>query len=220
VAALGAAGAESTTEAAPENAGTGTVSGATGTESGTMAPDVVPTPTVTPTEAVEAENAETATGIEAATGTETETETGTETDSETETESAAEPSEAAELRENASPRERNDRLDELVSSGNFFRGRAQWDRARRSYEAALRMAPRNGPALAGLAKVALAQRRAPEAVRLSRTLVEVNARTAGNHVLLGDALSAAGDRAGARQAWEQALRINARHPTARARLGR
>ncbi|MCB9618914.1 MAG: hypothetical protein H6724_05610 [Sandaracinus sp.] len=113
-----------------------------------------------------------------------------------------------------------DRLRELVSSGNFFRGRAQWDRARRAYESALRIAPRNGPALAGLAKIALAQRRAPEAVRYARTLVQVNARTAGNHVLLGDALSAAGDRSGARAAWEAALRINPRHRTARARLGR
>ncbi|MCB9600570.1 MAG: hypothetical protein H6720_09460 [Sandaracinus sp.] len=113
-----------------------------------------------------------------------------------------------------------DRLRELVSTGNFFRGRAQWDRARRAYEGALRIAPRNGPALAGLAKIALAQRRAPEAVRHARTLVQVNARTAGNHVLLGDALSAAGDRSGARAAWEQALRINPRHRTARARLGR
>lgn len=180
-----------------------------------MAPDVVPNPTVTPIAETEAET-------EAATETETETEAETESEDETEAETASttEPSEPTALREDASPRERRDRLDELVSAGNFFRGRAQWERARSSYEAALRLAPRNGPALAGLAKVALAQRRAPEAVRLSRTLVEVNARTAGNHVLLGDALSAAGDRAGARQAWEQALRINARHPTARARLGR
>ncbi|MBX3248960.1 MAG: hypothetical protein KF901_17415 [Myxococcales bacterium] len=115
---------------------------------------------------------------------------------------------------------RRGRLENLVSAGNFFRGRGRLDRARRSYESALAIAPQYGPALAGLTKVAIAERRGSEAVALARRLVNVNRNNAANHVLLGDALMVAGDRAGARRAWEDAVRVNPRHSAARSRLGR
>ena len=84
----------------------------------------------------------------------------------------------------------------------------------------LRMAPRNGRALAGMTRVAIAQNQPREAVGFARRLVQVNTRNAGNLVLLGDALRAAGDTSGARAEWERALRVNRRHAGALRRLGR
>ncbi|MEM9072614.1 MAG: hypothetical protein AAGE52_29170 [Myxococcota bacterium] len=113
---------------------------------------------------------------------------------------------------------RLERINRYISAGNFYRGRRRWTRARARYRAALRLAPRNGRALAGLTKIALAQGRAGEAVGLARRLVRANPGNAGSHVLLGDALKANGNRTAARNAYQAALRRNSRHRTARARL--
>lgn len=118
------------------------------------------------------------------------------------------------------PTGRAERLAWLLQSGNFFRGRGRLTLARRRYDSALRLSPRNGRALAGLTRLSIAERKGNEAVGYARRLLQVNSANAGNHVLLGDALSVAGQRVEARRSWEQALSINPRHRAARRRLGR
>ncbi|MEM1418031.1 MAG: tetratricopeptide repeat protein, partial [Myxococcota bacterium] len=114
----------------------------------------------------------------------------------------------------ASPR---DRARELVSQANYLRRQGRHAEARPLYERALRLAPGYGRALAGLAKSAIEQRRASEALRYANQLVR-SSRSAGNYVLLGDAQRLAGNRAAAEEAWAEALRMNPRHPGARRRL--
>lgn len=115
---------------------------------------------------------------------------------------------------------RRERLAHFIRAGNYQRGRGRWSQARRSYEQALRLSPENGRALAGLTKIAMAQHRGAEAVRYARRLVRAHPRNAANRVLLGDALRVKGDRAGARRAYEAALRVHPSHPAALRRLGR
>ncbi|MFK8004198.1 MAG: hypothetical protein AB8H86_31825 [Polyangiales bacterium] len=114
---------------------------------------------------------------------------------------------------------RSERISWNLQSGNFHRNRGHAAMAARRYQTVLRMMPRNGRALAGLARVAIMQNDSAGAVRYARRLVRVNANNAGNRVLLGDALQADGKRAEARAEWERALTINRRHRGARRRLG-
>ena len=82
----------------------------------------------------------------------------------------------------------------------------------------LRMAPRNGRALAGIVRLNLSERKYGEAVNFARRLVRANPGNSNSHVLLGDALKGVGDRTAARNAYRAALRRNRRNRVARARL--
>lgn len=114
---------------------------------------------------------------------------------------------------------RSERISWNLQSGNFHRNRGHPAMAARRYQAVLRIMPRNGRALAGLARVAIMQNDSAGAVRYARRLVRVNSNNAGNRVLLGDTLRADGKTAEARAEWERALTINRRHRGARRRLG-
>ncbi len=170
--------------------------------------------------------AETETEAEAEAVAETETETETETEAETEAEAEAEAeNESAQPESESSAaavavRTPRERLLHNIRAANYFRGRGNLRQARTHYIRALRQSPRNGRALAGMTKVALAERRPRDAVRFARRLVATNQSNAGNRVLLGDALRAAGNGSAARQEYERALRINPRHGAARRRLNR
>ncbi|MEM6956962.1 MAG: tetratricopeptide repeat protein [Myxococcota bacterium] len=105
-----------------------------------------------------------------------------------------------------------------LQSGNFHRNREHYRVARRRYRRVLRMAPRNGRALAGMARIAIAQNRGQDAVDFARRLVRVNPTNAGNRVLLGDAFRVVGDQTRAQAQYREALRINPRHRGAQRRL--
>ena len=162
-----------------------------------------PEATEEPRDSAEAEPEAASTGMEPATPTDPEDEPATEGDD------LEEPTGGS----------LGERLDSLVNGGNFYRQRRQFALARRRYEQALRIAPRDGRALFGITRVALAERRSADAVRHARRLVRFHPRPA-HHVLLGDAYRASGDLAAARRSWNAALAINPRHRAARSRLGR
>ena len=76
----------------------------------------------------------------------------------------------------------------------------------------------NPHAHAGLARVALATGNASEAVAHAERAARLRRRRPEYQVLLGDARRAAGDAAGARRAYEQALELDPSHRDARDRL--
>ena len=109
-------------------------------------------------------------------------------------------------------------LAHQIRSGNYDRNRGQMREAQVHYLAAIEIERRNARALAGLARVALAQRNGGQAVRWARRLVEARPRNAANHVLLGDAHRLAGNRSAARREWSRALELYPGLASARRRL--
>lgn len=94
------------------------------------------------------------------------------------------------------------------------------DLAVRIYRRILELDPREHHAMIGLAAI-LMERGAPaEAAELLEGAVRRRPRRAHYRVLLGDALAAAGDQAGARGAWERALESEPDNARALRRLGR
>jgi hypothetical protein len=112
----------------------------------------------------------------------------------------------------------SDELRRLIRSGNYERNRNRLPEAEREYLRALRLDRRNARALAGLTKVAIGRRDGTQAVRWGRRLVQTGERNANNHVLLGDAYRAAGNRRAAQQSWRRALELSPDHRTAQQRL--
>jgi Flp pilus assembly protein TadD len=82
------------------------------------------------------------------------------------------------------------------------------------------MEPRNARAMAGLVRLHMARRDGRAAAQWARRLAAARPTQSSNHVLLGDALLLAGDRAAARAAWERALQIAPSDRDARRRLAR
>ncbi len=131
-------------------------------------------------------------------------------DTEPEAEEDAEPSVAL----------RPDDPQRLVDRANFRRTHGDLPGAEADYLHVIRVSPNNARAQAGLARLHLARHDARTASTWARRLAEGHSPNAGNYVLLGDTLQAAGDTAGARRAWERALEITPGYRDARRRLGR
>jgi CheY-like chemotaxis protein len=87
------------------------------------------------------------------------------------------------------------------------------------YRRALAVDPRNHYAMLGLADVFMDRGQPAEAIPFLEGAIRRRARRASYRVLLGDARRAAGDMAGARAAWQEALEIDPNDRTARTRLG-
>jgi hypothetical protein len=111
-------------------------------------------------------------------------------------------------------------VEYLIDRANYRRTHGELPAAEADYLRVLRLSPTNARAMAGLARVHLARHDARSAATWARRLADGHSPNAGNYVLLGDALAASGDRAGARQAWERALAISPSSHDARQRLGR
>jgi len=120
----------------------------------------------------------------------------------------------------APPPGRGDEAQRLVDRANFRRSHGDLPGAEADYLHVLRLSPNNARAMAGLARLHLARHDARTASTWARRLAEGHLPNAGNYVLLGDALQASGDTAGARRAWERALEISPGSRDARRRLGR
>jgi DNA-binding response OmpR family regulator len=118
------------------------------------------------------------------------------------------------------PAARVDEAQRLVDRANFLRSHGDLPGAEADYLRVLRISPNNARAMAGLARLHLARHDARTASTWARRLAEGHLPNAGNYVLLGDALQASGDTAGARRAWERALEITPGYRDARRRLGR
>jgi hypothetical protein len=118
------------------------------------------------------------------------------------------------------PPGRGDEAQRLVDRANFLRSHGDLPGAEADYLRVLRLSPNNARAMAGLARLHLARHDARTASTWARRLAEGHLPNAGNYVLLGDALQASGDTAGARRAWEHALEISPGYRDARRRLGR
>ena len=121
--------------------------------------------------------------------------------------------------ENDESLSREERVERLIDAGNFQRGQGHLRTAQARYEAALRLSPNNGRAMAGLVRTHIERHRFEEAIALGRQLVRAHPSQAGNRVLLGDALRANGQLDRAQRAWRAALSINPNHRGARRRLG-
>ena len=102
------------------------------------------------------------------------------------------------------------RASELVSQGHAFRRKHMIPTARSRYLEALRECPGYPRALAGMARLSLDAGDSAQAIQYARQLVRVRSGQAGYHVLLGDALKAAGQAAQARAAFETAARMGSR----------
>lgn len=87
------------------------------------------------------------------------------------------------------------------------------------FRRALTLDPRNHYAMLGLADVYMDRGQPSEAIPLLESAIRRRGRRASYRVLLGDARREAGDMAGARAAWQEALEIDPDDRTARARLG-
>jgi DNA-binding response OmpR family regulator len=94
------------------------------------------------------------------------------------------------------------------------------DLAERLYRRALRLDPREHHAMVGLARLLMDRNRHAEAVELMRGAVRRRSRRAAYRIWLGDALAGAGDAAGARRAWQEALELDPDSRQAQRRLGR
>ncbi|MCC6874656.1 MAG: hypothetical protein IT378_10155, partial [Sandaracinaceae bacterium] len=109
-------------------------------------------------------------------------------------------------------------IDTLIRTANSHRAQGRFPQAEQTYLIVLNRDTRNARALAGLSRVAMERRDWRSAVLWARRLTEVRPSSAGNHVLLGDAHAAAGNRAMAESAWRQALAVDPRNRVARERL--
>lgn len=109
--------------------------------------------------------------------------------------------------------------DQLVTRAGQLRAANRLDDARATYERALQFDPRNPHAMEGMGRVELAAGNARGAVGWAERAIRLRSRRAAYRVLLGDALQAAGDAAGARAAWRAALELDPQDDDARRRLG-
>lgn len=100
----------------------------------------------------------------------------------------------------------------LAAQAHRYRRRGKYERAEANYRRALGKRKTYPPALAGLARTLLLRGRAREASRLARRAVRSRPRVGVYWVVLGDALTQRGDRAGARAAYEAAAARGARVP--------
>jgi tetratricopeptide (TPR) repeat protein len=103
--------------------------------------------------------------------------------------------------------------------GGMLRARGMIAAAALEYEKALAAVPTGDPYIAGkLARTYVELGQYDKAITLARPLVAVDEHDAVPAVTLGVALAAQGDHAGARAAFEQALRISPFDPTVRCGL--
>lgn len=87
------------------------------------------------------------------------------------------------------------------------------------YRQALALDPRNHYAMLGLAEILMRRGQPAEAIPLIEGAIARRRNRAAYRVLLGDARRDAGDAAGARRAWEEALEIDPENRQAHDRLG-
>ncbi|MCZ7684217.1 MAG: tetratricopeptide repeat protein [Sandaracinaceae bacterium] len=91
--------------------------------------------------------------------------------------------------------------------------------AERLYRRVLQLEPREHHAMLGLGRILTERGAHAEAAEQLRGAVQRRPRRAAYRILLGDALSAAGDAAGARREWQEALELEPDNRQARQRLG-
>jgi DNA-binding response OmpR family regulator len=115
-----------------------------------------------------------------------------------------------------SPRE--EQIAQLIRLANYQRNQGNLAPAESNYIRALELDRGNPRALVGLVRLNLARGTSEGAVRWARRLVASRPGNAANHVLLGDALAAAGSRRAAIAAWEHALELSPSSSSARSRL--
>jgi tetratricopeptide (TPR) repeat protein len=108
----------------------------------------------------------------------------------------------------------------LIEAGDAALAAGDAARALALFERAIALDSHDPYGHAGAARACLALARAEDAVRFAERAVAHRRRRASFRVLLGDALSAAGDTARARREWERALELDPDDETGRARLGR
>lgn len=87
------------------------------------------------------------------------------------------------------------------------------------YRQALGLDPRNHYAMLGIAEILMRRGEPGAAIPLIENAISRRRNRAAYRVLLGDARRDAGDAAGARRAWEEALEVDPENRAARARLG-
>lgn len=87
------------------------------------------------------------------------------------------------------------------------------------YRQALALDPRNHYAMLGIAEILMRRGEPALAVPLIESAIARRRNRAAYRVLLGDARRDAGDAAGARRAWEEALEVDPENRAARSRLG-
>lgn len=109
--------------------------------------------------------------------------------------------------------------DTLVAEAEAHRRAGRLAEAHATFTRAADAHPHNPHAHAGLARLALAMGDAPAAVEHAERAARLRRRRPEYHVLLGDMRREAGNQAGARAAYEQALELDPDHAQARARLG-
>ncbi len=105
-----------------------------------------------------------------------------------------------------------DSVDSLLARAQIALREGRADDAYATYQQVLAASDRNPHAYAGLARAALARNNPTAAVEWARKAVSVRARRAAYRVLLGDALKAAGDTAGANRAYDEAREIDPYDP--------
>jgi hypothetical protein len=98
------------------------------------------------------------------------------------------------------------RANQLVNVGHRLRKEGRWGMAEASYLKALKEMPTYARAISGLVQVHLGRRDGAEAVRWAKKLVALQSKPGVHHRLLGDAYALAGDKTGARKAWQQGSR--------------
>lgn len=110
--------------------------------------------------------------------------------------------------------------DDLVRAGDEAAEAHDHGRALDLYQQAIALDGHHPYAFAGAARASLELGRTSDAVRFAERAVANRRRRASFRVLLGDALSAAGNAERARAEWEEALSIDPDDAAARERLGR
>jgi Flp pilus assembly protein TadD/DNA-binding NarL/FixJ family response regulator len=108
----------------------------------------------------------------------------------------------------------------MVQLGHASMRRRDHANAERFFRRATVLDPGNWEGAYGVAHALLEAGKAPIAVHWARRAAEYGPRQARTHVLLGDALSESGDKAGAEVAWRKALEVEPSDPEARFRIGR
>lgn len=109
--------------------------------------------------------------------------------------------------------------DALISEAKTLLGRKS-DEARRLFESAVALAPKNPHAHAGLGQALLLLNQPAEAQKSLDTAIRLRPKRALYRVLLGDALDKEGKREEARAAWEKALELDPSDRDAQKRLGK
>lgn len=99
-----------------------------------------------------------------------------------------------------------------LALGNLWMARRDTARAELFYRATLAIEPEHKSALSNLGVLTLEENRAPEAVRLLRAALAVQANDAKTHYLLARALLATGDKNGAFTEAETALQLKPAQP--------